>query len=204
MHGRAFVQPFVVDASHLRLPDGFSAVTIAGRAIGVLGLIEYLPPSPLVYAELVWMPCLVRAAGKRGYFVEKMYVDSDASLAGGREIWALPKQKARFEIGDRSATIETDDGAHLVLDLKRRGPAVRAATGGRTLQAGVDEIVQFRGAGSARISSGSMHVREASGLDGWMGWPGAHRMPAVGIALEDFAITMREPQHLPHAPAPGM
>jgi hypothetical protein len=196
MHGRAFVQPFVVDASQLRLPGGFSAVTIAGRAIGVLGLIEYRPPSPLVYSELVWMPCLVRAGGKRGYFIEKMYVDSDASLAGGREIWAIPKQKARFEIGERSATIDTEDGAHLVLELRRRGPAVRAATGGATLQAGVDDIVRFRGTGSARISSGSVHLREARGLEGWTGWTSAHRMPAVGIALEDFAITMREPVHL--------
>jgi hypothetical protein len=197
MHGRAFVQPFVVHASQLQLPDGFSAVTIAGRAIGVLGLIEYLPPSPLVYSELVWMPCIVRAGGKRGYFVEKMYVDSDASLAGGRAIWALPKQKATFEITEGSAAIETSDGARLVLELRRRGPGARARTGGGTLQVGVDDIVQFRGSGSAKLSSGSMHIREASGLDRWMGWSGAHRMPAVGIALEDFAITMREPQHLP-------
>lgn len=86
-HGRAFVQPFLVDARELRVPAGFTPITIAGRAVGLLGLVECRPPSPLVYAELVWMPCLVRAAGARGYFVEKMYVDSDASLAGGREIF---------------------------------------------------------------------------------------------------------------------
>lgn len=195
-HGRAFLQPFLVDAKELRVPAGFTPITIAGRAVGLLGLVEYRPPSPLVYAELVWMPCLVRAAGARGYFVEKMYVDSDASLAGGREIWALPKQKAQFSIAEHIATIETEDGAHLVLELRQRGPAITAAAGAATLQDGGEEIVRFRGKGTTRISSGGLRIREAQGLDHWMGWAGARRMPGLGMALEDFAITMLAPKRL--------
>jgi len=196
-HGRAFVQPFVVDRQALRLPPGFDAVTIAGRAIGVLGLIEYVAPSPLVYAELVWMPCLARAGGSRGYFVEKMYVDSEASLAGGREIWALPKQLARFSIGEREASIETSDGAHLVLELRRRGPTVPTSIAGATLQDGGDDIVRFKGSGTTRLRSGGLRVLEARGLDAWMGWTGARRMPGLGAALETFEVTMHPPRRLP-------
>jgi len=199
-HGRAFVQPYLVDASRLRLPPGFAPVTVAGRAIGVLGLVEYTPPSPLTYAELVWMPCMVAVPTAdrtaRGYFVDKMYVDSPASLAGGREIWALPKQLARFQLGEREAIVDTEDGAHLVLELAHRGPAARAPIGGATVQAAAEAIVRFRGSGNARVGSARMRVREARGLDGWMGWAGARRLPALGIGLRDFAITMHAPKRL--------
>lgn len=195
-YGRAFVQPFLVVAKELRVPAGFTPITFAGRAVGLLGLVEYRPPSPLVYAELVWMPCLVHAAGARGYFVNKMYVDSDASLAGGREIWSLPKQKARFSIAEHTATIETEDGAHLMLELRQRGPAVKTAAGAATLQDGDEHIVRFRGTGTTRIRSGGLRIREAKGLEHWVGLTGARRIPGLGMALDDFSITMHAAKHL--------
>lgn len=199
-HGHAFMQPYLVDPARLRLPDGFEPVVFAGRAVGVLGLVQYVAPSPLIYGELVWMPCLVRtvAGGRRtrGYFVEKMYVDSTASLAGGREIWALPKQRARFEIGEREAIVETEDGARVVLAFARRGPAIRMPVGAATLQDGGPEVVRFRGSGTARVGSASLTVREARGLDGWMGWTGARRIPGLGIGVRDFEVTMHAPRRL--------
>ena len=207
MYGHAFVQPYLVDAARLRLPPGFAPIVLAGHALGVLGLIEYMPPSPLTYAELVWMPCLVRVAigGRRryGYFVERMYVDDEASLAGGREIWALPKQKARFEIGEGEALIETEDGARLVLELGRRGPSVRAPVGTATLQDAGAVVVRFRGSGTARIGSARLKVREERGLDGWMGWTGARRVHGLGVSLWEFEVTMHEPQRLPRTSRGG-
>ena len=78
-HGRAFLQPYLVRASDVALPEGFRPVTVAGRCVGILGLVEYVAPSPLTYAELLWMPCMISASGLRGYYVAKMYVDSAAS-----------------------------------------------------------------------------------------------------------------------------
>lgn len=193
-HGRAFVQPYLVDARHLALPPGFRAVTVAGRSVGVLALIEYQAPSPLVYAELAWLPCMVSAAGKRGYFVAKMYVDSAASLAGGRELWAIPKQLARFTIDDDRATVDTEDGAVLELELARRGPTVPVRAGALTLQDGGADVVGFRGSGTARVASGGLRVRDALGLDDWLGWPGARRLPGLGATLASFEITMHPPR----------
>jgi hypothetical protein len=195
-HGRAWAQPYLVDTRTFDLPPGFTPVTVAGRAVGILGLIEYLPPSPLTYAELIWMPCLVRAAGSRGYFVDKMYVDSGPSLAAGRTEWALPKQLARFAITHMRATVDTEDGAHLVLDLRRRGPGVPVSIAGSTLQHAGDRVVRFHGSGRALLHSGSIHIVEADGLGRWRGWSTARRVPAVGVALADFAITMHEPRTL--------
>jgi acetoacetate decarboxylase len=195
-HGRAWVQPYLVDASSLALPPGFRAVTVAGRAVGFLALIEYLPPSPLVYAELAWMPCLVSAHGARGYYIAKMYVDSRDSLDGGRELWAIPKQLAQFSITERAATVDTEDGAHLELALHRRGPALSLSAGASTLQPLDTEAVRFRGSGKAQTASGGLSITAATGMEHWVGWPGARRLPGLGVALTRFQITMHPPRRI--------
>lgn len=194
-HGRAWVQPYLVDAEHLALPPSFRAVTVLGKAVGFLALIEYVPPSPLVYAELAWMPCMVDAAGARGLYIAKMYVDSRDSLAGGREIWAIPKQLARFDIRSDAATVDTEDGGHLELSLLRRGPALPVKAGAGTVQPrDGGGIVRFRGSGTSRTSSGGLVVSASRGLSSWLGWEGARRLPGLGAALTKFAITMHAPR----------
>jgi hypothetical protein len=115
---------------------------------------------------------------------------------GGRALWALPKQRAHFEIQNERAEVETEDGATLVLELVRRGPSVRSAAGAATLQPDDDAVVRFRGSGTSRIRSGELRVVEAHGLDDWTGWPGARRLAVAGFALEPFAITMHPAQRL--------
>lgn len=207
-HGRAFVQPFLVDARSLALPPGFDPVSIAGRAVGMLGFIEYTAPSPLAYGELVWMPCMVRITSEgrhhRGYYVDKMYVDDDASLEAGRTEWALPKQKARFEVIHSSGvaarvTVDTEDGAHLVLDVRARGPSLSTPVGSSTLQDAGDHVVRFHGSGKAQLSSGAITIAEARGVDAWTGFLGARRLPGAGAAMRDFAITMHAPRRIEHA-----
>lgn len=195
-YGRAFMQPYLVDARQVALPPGFTAVTVAGRCVGVLALIEYWAPSPLTYAELTWLPCLVSAAGVRGYYVAKMYVDSEASLAGGRELWAIPKQLARFSIGSHSATVETEDGAHLELEMAQRGPSIKLRSGASTLQDGGSDVVRFRGSGTARTGSGGLTITSASGMDAWNGWTAARRIPGLGAALTSFEDTMHPARRL--------
>ena len=193
-HGRAWVQPYLVDAGDVTLPPGFRAVTSLGKAVGFLALVEYTPPSPLVYAELAWLPFLVSAGGQRGLYIAKMYVDSADSLAGGREIWAIPKQLARFDIRNDAATVDTEDGAHLELSLKKRGPGLTLKAGASTLQPKDGGILQFRGTGTAKTASGGLAVTASRGMDSWLAWRGATRLPGVGAALTRFQITMQPPR----------
>jgi len=192
-HGRAWVQPYLVDASAVALPPGFRAVTTLGRAVGFLALIEYTPPSPLVYSELAWLPFLVSAAGKRGLYIAKMYVDSKDSLDGGRAIWAIPKQLARFDLRNGAATVDTEDGAHLELALHERGPAISLKAGAGTLQPRDGGIVRFRGTGTAKTASGGLTVTASRGMESWLAWPGARRLPGLGAALTRFQISMLPP-----------
>ena len=100
MHGRGVFVAMRVPVGELDLPKGMSPVAIGGQAMGLLAFIEYRAPSPLTYRELIFMPCVVRAEAEgkgpiRGYWVARMYVDDEASLRGGRELWALPKTGRR-------------------------------------------------------------------------------------------------------------
>jgi hypothetical protein len=146
------------------------------------------------------MPCWARVEtdgrSASGYWVEKMYVDLPASRDGGREIWALPKQLARFDVGAREVAIECEDGPRVVLDLALRGPALPAPATIATVQDAGEGVVRFRGSGRTSLRSASMTVREANGTDEWMGFARAKRVPGAGVSLVDFTMTMHPPRQL--------
>ena len=78
-----------------------------GHRAGLYGaaFVSYEEPSPLTYSELL----VARLVEGRRVQVPDIWVDSPASMAGGRELWAIPKGLADFE-----------------LDAVRRGPASSA------------------------------------------------------------------------------
>src|SRR3954464_15536429 len=73
------------------------------RAPGVYGvaLVKYDEPSPLTYGELL-VAHLVSpgSAGSRAKAVHitDIWVDSPASVAGGRALWAIPKDLCDFTV----------------------------------------------------------------------------------------------------------
>jgi acetoacetate decarboxylase len=50
----------------------------------------------LEYSELIVIAGLVRYSGQIGGWVSHIYVDNADSVAGGRNIWGLPKELAEF------------------------------------------------------------------------------------------------------------
>jgi hypothetical protein len=66
--------------------------------------VSYREPSPLTYSELL-VARLVSSEAGRSVEITDIWVDSPDSRAGGRELWAIPKELADFE-----------------LDAVRRGP----------------------------------------------------------------------------------
>jgi hypothetical protein len=65
------------------------------RAPGVYGaaLVSYEEPSPLTYGEL-----LVAHLVDKAVSITDIWVDSPASMAGGRELWAIPKDLCDFTL----------------------------------------------------------------------------------------------------------
>jgi hypothetical protein len=63
------------------------------RAPGVYGvaLVKYEEPSPLTYSELLVAHLVDKAVN-----ITDIWVDSPASVAGGRALWAIPKDLCEF------------------------------------------------------------------------------------------------------------
>ena len=76
------------------VPDGLDFVFRAGG----IYFGSYRAGSSLEYNELIVIQGFVRSRGKFGFWISQIYVDHPAALAGGHELWDLPKQLAHFEV----------------------------------------------------------------------------------------------------------
>jgi acetoacetate decarboxylase len=80
------------------------------REPGVYGvaLVKYEEPSPLTYAELL-AAHIVETGGSpaRAVSITDIWVDSPASVAGGRELWAIPKDLCEFTYRTERHTLAT-------------------------------------------------------------------------------------------------
>ena len=61
-------------------------------------LVSYVEPSPLTYSELLVARYLPDGEHKGAVSVVDIWVDSAASKAGGRELWAIPKELCDFDL----------------------------------------------------------------------------------------------------------
>jgi Acetoacetate decarboxylase (ADC) len=109
------------------VPPGLSVVPVTpGHAVAALVLVRYGGSSVLAYSELGLLIGPVAGAGRVGGWVERMWVDSEASRAGGRAIWGVPKELARFEWQengrDRAVTVRDEADTLLLRAAWRRSP----------------------------------------------------------------------------------
>ena len=77
----------------------------------------------MTYDELL-VSFLTRANRKLVSTLSHIWVDNPQSVAGGRELWAIPKGPAAFERDGGSATVDVEG---------RRAASLTAGTGGRLL-----------------------------------------------------------------------
>jgi hypothetical protein len=83
------VRPFI--------PPEFEIISILpGKTVGGVYVSHYGSGSVLEYDELIVTGGLVSDGSKFGAWISHIYVDNVDSVAGGREIWGLPKELAEF------------------------------------------------------------------------------------------------------------
>lgn len=202
MHGRGVFLAVRVPVGEVALPQGMKPLAVGGQALGLLAFIEYTEPSPLVYRELIFMPCMVRAeaeGGKqvRGHWVARMYVDSEASLRGGREIWALPKTLAQFSLREGGVDVRAEDGTTMGLSFRAKGPAFPIRSSVVTLQRADRELVRFRGDFQARMQLAQVRIDHFASTDpGWKGFAPNRRLPLPGVHFASFESLMQPPRRL--------
>ncbi|RDH10019.1 acetoacetate decarboxylase family protein, partial [Tsukamurella pulmonis] len=98
--GHCLIGVFLVPAAAAPappLPTGARTLTVFGRTIVATAFFVYERPSPLTYNEIMSTTVSVRRL-LPFVSIPFIQVDSPASRAGGRELWAIPKELNRFAV----------------------------------------------------------------------------------------------------------
>lgn len=144
------------------LPAGLRP--LVGARLRVVALARYLPGSTLAYDELI-VATPARLGARPGLYVEYIWVNSLASLWGGRRIWGLPKQMANFEWSEAGVRISDAAGSPLMTlavdrDPSAFGPALPLAVAsiGRLGAAWAYSVFPMR----LRLGRAEMRLRDLS------------------------------------------
>lgn len=167
LKGEGFIllQTLSLSRAQPLLPAGVKPVPVPpGRTIGGIYIGHYGSGSSLEYHELIVIPALVWHRGRLGGWISHIYVDDERSLLGGREIWGLPKQLARFETRGDELCVSADGRRLAVFRLTPANkawplPLLAPAFGQRD-----GAPCWFRGSGSVRLgpATGSVEVPDES------------------------------------------
>jgi acetoacetate decarboxylase len=159
LRGRVALVPVPVRASAARavgLPPGARLMTAGPWTLGGVLLADYDETATLRYRELIVFSALASPGGPPAFVVSHIYVDLDASLAGGRAIWGLPKELASFSADAGRIAVRAADGRGLATIAVRR----RARSARLPLWAGV--IGTLGGAAARTATTGSLRGSLAS------------------------------------------
>lgn len=171
-----------------------SLFRVRGTTWGV-GLVNYEDPSPLTYSEL-----LVARAVKdpvNGVSISQIWVDSPDSRAGGRELWAIPKELCDFTFESSrtgpltSASWSASAGRRPIVEASFKDTsslALRLPFKGATWQPGLD-------GGPDRTSSLTGSARSLPCLGTWtfaadgpLDWLRGAR-PLMSVRMRDFRMS---------------
>ncbi|MGW3359313.1 acetoacetate decarboxylase family protein [Streptomyces bungoensis] len=191
------------DLPHWPLPDGVHAVSPAGRRrLLVTFWVDYRSGGDLAYRELL-VAIVVRRAARLAATAVQVWVDDERSLAGGRQLWAIPKERAAFDFrplpltrhraGGLRAAMTTEgpaqgepDASVLCHDLLRL--PVRLPVRAHLLQRRGDGTacdVPLRLAGRPSLGRTRLRVRP----DGPLAYLSGHK-PVASVSLRDFRFTV--------------
>jgi acetoacetate decarboxylase len=171
------------------------------RPAGTYGaaFVSYEPGSPLTYSELLVARLTEDQGHGRCVTITDIWVDSPASVAGGRELWAIPKELCDFELdtSHRGPLSSTDWAASYgrrpivsasFTDVSRA--MVRLPFKGGTWQPGIDDTGGEERTGMLQGSSRALPCRGRWDFapDGPLGWlSGARQLASFRQA--DFRMS---------------
>lgn len=104
----------LTDANRARqlVPPAMRVVQILpGWTIAGVYCARYERGSSLSYSELAVAAALVANRSRIGFWISHIYVDDPLSIAGGREIWNLPKRFAQFAWGRNGNAVSVTEGS---------------------------------------------------------------------------------------------
>lgn len=149
----------MIDIAQVRplIPPEFDIVSVLpGKTIGGIYVSKYGQGSVLEYSELIVAAGLIRYSGKIGGWVSHIYVDNPDSVAGGREIWGLPKELAQFDWANGNSVVVTQNDKSLCsLTYTQPSFSWRLPFKGNVFSTLNASILSFVGEFEARVGLGS-------------------------------------------------
>jgi hypothetical protein len=111
LRGQLHLSTFLVPLSEIPFtaPPGYQAVRLGRFGLVGIAWVSYEPSGVLAYRELM-STLLVRRGPRLMPTVTHIWVDSEASRDGGRELWGIPKEMAKFGTGASDFSAVEDDG----------------------------------------------------------------------------------------------
>ena len=99
-----------IEKSRCLIPPELNIVAVLpGKTLGGVYLSAYQSGSVLEYSELIVVAGLTRYQDRLGFWISHIYVDNEISVAGGREIWQLPKEMAEFTWKEEEVEVKQQD-----------------------------------------------------------------------------------------------
>jgi acetoacetate decarboxylase len=197
--GVATVQTVDVRAARRFVPRDCPIVAVApGRTLGGLLFVSYESGSTLIYRELTIAAALVRVGRRIAFYLPRLYVDSAASLAGGRAIWGVPKEMADFDVatseGQRTIVVRSggDDVCRIAAAVPRGG--LRLTIPMPAFGTRADSLLFFAGRLAARFAL----IRAAVELpsDGEFATLALDH-PRFAVSIDEFVLRVPVPIALP-------
>ena len=99
----------IESSRHLIPPELEIVSVLPGKTLGGIYLSIYQSGSVLEYSELIVVAGLTRYQNQFGFWISHIYVDNEISVAGGREIWQLPKEMAEFTWKEGEIEVKQQD-----------------------------------------------------------------------------------------------
>lgn len=190
----ALVRPLV--PSELQIISLFPGKTLGGIYISSYGL-----GSVMEYNELIVVSAIANYAGKWGAWISHIYVDNLNSVAGGREIWGLPKEIAQFSwegsdsikassLGYR-VTVRQENCQLCRLSYSQQTWALPLSLSGNVFSASSSNLLFFKGEFQSRTSliRGELEIPQQSSFASLkLG------QPWLTLACEDLRLIANAPE----------
>jgi hypothetical protein len=164
------------------LPFSARPLAVGGTALAATAFVAYDDRGLMAYDELL-AGVLVRFGWRIGLSITDIWVDSESSRRGGRELWGIPKELATF--GSLFAETAAGPIASASFTPRRGLLPVPPLLRGSTVQtrAGRTVASPIRAGGRVRPAQATWSLD----ADGPLAWLRAGR-PVTSVVAEDFSM----------------
>ena len=146
LQGYAFQTLHLLDIDRVRplIPSELNIISVfPGKTLGGVYLSYYGSGSVLEYSELIVIAGFLSYKGKFGGWVSHIYVDNPDSVAGGREIWGLPKEMADFSWDGDRVTVSQANQTLCTFKYNRQGFGLQQRLGASSFSSMGENLLLF-------------------------------------------------------------